>query len=159
MLGGPYSTAGGAQYERRLQVVLFNNAWWIQDFVSDTSYTWLGYYPIGATSPNINFKFIKNGSCNIAWYGEVSDAAPTIWNTADMAAGFFVSAGFGKVGYVRNMVNGRASGSVWFVGDGIFTEDPLCYNRTAVQVGSGDWTRYFYYGGPGYTTGVAGTCL
>lgn len=161
IVGGPYSTAGGAQYERRLAVIFYNSAWWIQDYVSPTAYTWLGYYPIGTTAPNINFKYIKTGACGVNWYGEVSDATPTTWNTSDMAAGSLVSAGYGRVGYVRDIINVRTSGNVWFsTTAGSFFGDPQCYGKTAVTTSTtSGWNRYFYYGGPGYTTGAAGTCL
>ena len=41
----PNPPAGGSQ--RRIRAVLSGGAWWVQDWVSSTSNTWLGYYPVG----------------------------------------------------------------------------------------------------------------
>jgi len=162
-VGGNFSTVGGTQYERRLSVQLYNGAWWVQDFVSPTSFTWLGYYPVGTTSPNINFQYIKNSASIATWYSEVYDPTPSTWTKADVAAGKFASAGWGSVGWIRNPINYRTSGNLWFPltgNGGAGSNDPLCYTNTAVKTIAGDstMTRYWYYGGPGYTTGATGTC-
>lgn len=159
IVGGPYSTGGGTQYERRLEIQLFQNAWWIGDFT--TTVTWLGYYPIGPIDQQkIPYQFLTTGACNASWFGETFDPTPTTWNTEDMAGGFFPSQGYGWAGYVRNIINARASGNVWFsTSASTLPEEPLCYTRSSIGSGSGNWSRYFYYGGPGRTSRAPGTCL
>jgi hypothetical protein len=149
---GPYSTVNGSQVERRLRIVKSGNAYWLQDYVSDTSYTWLGYYPVGTGTGQIPFTELNTGSCGVSWYGETSDSSPTDWAATDMAGGQFASGTFGKAGYFRNMILERTAGNVW-LSTASTQKGPVdthCYTVSNVNTNGGtNWQVYFYYGGPG----------
>jgi hypothetical protein len=144
----PTPPAGGQ--ERRLRVTLFNGAWWLQDYVSDTAFTWLGYYPIGTGAGQINFDLINNSSCQVHWYGEVFDPTPTDWTFANMGNGVFgTSAGSA---YMRQLFSEGFLFNTWLSTSAVTTptQDTACYSTSAVnQSVTSGWERWFTLGGPG----------
>jgi hypothetical protein len=150
---GPFSTIDGTQYECKIEVQLFQGNWWVY-----ACGVWMGYYPtqnssIAAVS-RINFDLIGSGTCEIHWYGELYDAAPTTWTNADMGSGRFASEGYGRAAYIREPWLIHTGGSTsWFsssvpgTGGGY---DPDCYSVSSVfENGGTGWGRWFYVGGPG----------
>ena len=148
---GPYSSVGGIQYQRRLRIVKSGNAYWLQDYLSDTAFTNLGYYPVGTAAGQINDHELKSAACRISWFGETGDKSEADWAAEDMAGGQFSGGLYGNAGFFRNMINERSSGNVWFsTGAGAMGPvDSACYTEQGVLAGSGDFTRVLYYGGPG----------
>ncbi|HEU4404129.1 MAG TPA: neprosin family prolyl endopeptidase [Polyangiaceae bacterium] len=149
----PFSTPDGTQYECRIEVQLFQGNWWVY-----ACGVWIGYYPTQnstvAAGSRINFDLIGSGTCEIHWYGEIYDAAPTTWTQADMGSGRFAADGHGRAAYIREPWLIHADGSTsWFsssvpgTGNGY---DPDCYTVSSVfQNGGPSWGRWFYVGGPG----------
>jgi len=134
----------GQAHQRRLRTTLFNGAWWVQDYVSSTSFTWLGYYPIGSGSGQIPFDLINAAACETHWYGEVFDATPTSWHDGDLGNGI-LGPSAGSLAFLEMIIE-RSAGNIWFNGSGTAT-DTACYNMTAVQ--NNGTTNWFNFGGPG----------
>lgn len=134
----------GQAHQRRLRTTLFNGAWWVQDWVSSTSFTWLGYYPIGSGSGQIPFDLINTGACETHWYGEVFDSTPTSWHNGDLGNGI-LGPSAGSLAFLEMIIE-RSAGNIWFNGGGTAT-DPACYNMTNVQ--NNGTTNWFNFGGPG----------
>lgn len=141
--GVPDPPAGQA-HQRRLRTTLFNGAWWVQDYVSDTSSTWLGYYPVGSGSGQIPFDLINAGACDTHWYGEAFDSAPTSWHDGDLGNGI-LGPSAGSLAFVEMLIQ-TSSNVFWFDGTGTAT-DASCYDMTGMQ--SNDSTNWFNFGGPG----------
>lgn len=134
----------GQAHQRRLRTTLFNGAWWVQDYVSPTSFTWLGYYPIGTGSGQIPFDLINAGACETHWYGEVYDSTPTVWHDGDLGNGVLGTSA-GSLQFLEMIIE-RTAGNVWFAGTGSAT-DPACYAMTAIS--NNGSTNWFNFGGPG----------
>ncbi|MCG5051407.1 MAG: hypothetical protein KA712_00450 [Myxococcales bacterium] len=112
--------------------------------MSPTSFTWLGYYPIGNASGKIPFDLINASACETHWYGEVFDATPTSWHNGDLGNGI-LGPSAGSLAFLEMIVE-RSVGNIWFNGTGTAT-DAACYNMTAVQ--NNGSTNWFNFGGPG----------
>ena len=147
----PHSVVGGTQRERRLRVVRDGDAYWLQDWTGPSSFTWLGYYPIGSGEGEIPFNLIDDEACNVSWYGEVFDPTPTSWTSANMGSGEFAAEGQGNAAYVRGIIVERSSGNIWFSTAATTggASDNNCYTVSAVSSGGSGWERSFFYGGPG----------
>jgi hypothetical protein len=152
----PNPGAGGAERRLRAQMGCVGTgcstpAWWIQDYYSDSEFTWLGYYPIGTSQPLIDFDLIDAAACEADWYGEVFDPTPTTWDNSDMGNG--VSGFVSGAGAIHGMVVHLTSGADAFfstsASDGGPT-DAACYRTSSVRVKNQlNWERWFRYGGPG----------
>ena len=134
----------GQAHQRRLRSTLFNGAWWVQDYVSDAAFTWLGYYPIGTGANQIPFDLINTSACDTHWYGEVFDSTPTNWHDGDLGNGVLGTSG-GSLAFLEMIIQQTAS-NVWFAGSGTAT-DSACYAMTNVQ--NNGTTNWFNFGGPG----------
>jgi hypothetical protein len=118
--------------------------WWLK--YGDT---WVGYYP--------RSKFDSNGLRNLAaevdFGGEITNKPSGSKHTAtDMGSGHFPSGGSGYAAYQRQ-VRYITTGNVWGTYPALTESrtDKDCYDiKTASS--SGDWERYFYYGGSGYNS-------
>lgn len=137
--------------EMRIRATLFNNAWWVQH-VAGSTFTWIGYYPIGTGANQIPFDQINNNACDVRWYGEVFDPTPTDWSNADMGNG--VHGNTGGSAYFREMIVETApngGGGYWYPTNVPGTStDAACYAMGALNSStSPGWPVWFGYGGPG----------
>ena len=104
----------------------------VQDYVSDTSSTWLGYYPVGSGSGQIPFDLINAGACDTHWYGEAFDSAPTSWHDGDLGNGI-LGPSAGSFAFVEMLIQ-TSSNVFWFDGTGTATGClVLRYDRHAEQ--------------------------
>lgn len=159
------STVGGSQYSKKLTVEWFptstdpcgtgcTGSWWL-----GYGTKWFGYYPVGASTPNINFDRITNSAPTVDWYGEVWDGSPTLWTATDMASNQYAVSGsgnFNNVGYFRLLSYKRASDSAWLSSSTAQVQDaggddPDCYTRSEQALTAG-WETTMWFGGPGATT-------
>jgi hypothetical protein len=137
----------GAYGERRFRAVLSGGAWWIQDWVSASSNQWLGYYPIGPSA--IDFDYIVNGACRIAWYGEVFDPTETDWTAANLGNGTF-GRNNGSLHFRELIIERSSGGNLWFNGTNNGPTDTNCYDQSNLFTSStSGWQVWFRYGGPG----------
>jgi hypothetical protein len=139
----PNPPAGQAR-QRRLRTTLWNGAWWVQDYLGPTTYTWLGYYPIGNGEGQVPFDLIDTEACATHWYGEVYDATPTSWHDGDLGNGVY-GTWAGSLQFLEMIIE-RSAGNVWFDGLGT-TTDPACYSMSALS--NNGTTNWFNFGGPG----------
>jgi hypothetical protein len=146
----PAPGAGGG--ERRFRVTLYNGAWWLQDH-NGAATTWVGYYPVGTGTSQIPFDIITYAACEVHWYGEAYDPAPTSWANTDLGNGVFgTSAGSS---YMREMWVENGGAGAWFSAGatGALSEGPIdtaCYTVTGVGTSSTNgWQTFLNWGGPG----------
>jgi len=154
---GSFSTVGGSVFAKQLTV-----------YRSDSSPRWylmlgtqvLGYYPIGAASPNIPFDLIDEGACRVTWWSEVYDPSPTQWDVTNAGSGSFINGT--TPAYFRQLRVFRwpELTSFFFPANATAVPgmDAGCYNVGAVltaQGGNPTFDPWFYYGGPGNDQGNA----
>ncbi|KAF1964314.1 DUF239-domain-containing protein [Bimuria novae-zelandiae CBS 107.79] len=142
----PMSTIGGAQYDMKIQWLLYEGNWWL--FVLDR---WIGYYPaplFGANTDAANS--LQQGADAINYYGEIYDSHAQLTKT-DMGSGHFPDQGWGKSAYIRNMVYTDASGNDqrYDGSRGVVVSDTNRYQMKARFQNTNDWGSYMYLGGPG----------
>jgi len=141
----------GSAHERRLRTVLSGGAWWVQDYLNATTFTWLGYYPIGTGSGQINFNLINTQAREVHWYGEIYDPTPTTpnWTSADLGNGIF-GRNTGSLSFHGMIVERSAGGNIWFSGTNVGPTDTNCYDTSANFTSTTPgWEVSFRYGGPG----------
>ncbi|KAK7182259.1 hypothetical protein DPSP01_006978 [Paraphaeosphaeria sporulosa] len=142
----PLSTRGGAQYDIKIQWLLYKGNWWL--FVLDR---WIGYYPASLFGANTDAsKSLQVGADAINYYGEIYDSHQSLTKT-DMGSGTFPDKGYGQSAYIRNMVYTDSNGQdqKYDGSKGIVVSDTNRYRMSADWSGSGSWGSYMYLGGPG----------
>jgi hypothetical protein len=155
------SSVDGSQYAHRMLIEYFSSAewscptscsgtWWL---LYDS--TWVGYYPVGTTAPNVFFDKIDNSSAHIDWYGEVYDDSAGVWTNTDMGSPEFASASslYGKVGYFRALGHKPSSGG-WTHSSASNLTDPggtdsSCYTKHLTTSSTPAWKNTLWFGGPG----------
>ncbi|KJZ78454.1 hypothetical protein HIM_01845 [Hirsutella minnesotensis 3608] len=149
----PLSTVDGSQYEVTIGYQLFQGNWWL--YAVDR---WIGYYPASLFSQygNSAAATLATRSDMIDYYGEVynSQAAMT---TTDMGSGQFPEQGYGKSGYIRNMIYVDTNGTYQFY-DGskrVLQSDINRYRIKTFFKSGTNWGSYCFLGGPG-AGGVSG---
>ena len=116
--------------------------WWLK--YGDT---WVGYYP--------RSKFDSNGlrskAGEVDFGGEITNKG-TDHTRTDMGSGHFPGDGFGYAAYQRQ-IRYITTANVWGTNPALTDSrsDKDCYD-IKVLGSSGDWERYFYFGGPGYNS-------
>jgi hypothetical protein len=116
--------------------------WWLK--YGDT---WVGYYP--------RSKFDSNGlrskAGEVDFGGEITNKGTDHTHT-DMGSGHFPGDGFGYAAYQRQ-IRYITTANVWGTHLSLTDSrsDNDCYD-IKVSDSSGDWERYFYFGGPGYNS-------
>jgi hypothetical protein len=140
-LGGPfanYSVRGGTQYDFMLQWQLFGGNWWL--YVDGTA---VGYYPgsLYGGGP------LATTATGIDYGGET--VGSTIW--PPMGGGRFPAKGFGYAAYQREIFLITTAGASQWSALTVSQPSPLCYKIKLLKNADPDWSRYFYYGGPGGT--------
>ena len=130
------STFGGTQIEFSSEYYLYEGNWWL-------SYEgkFFGYYPGSMYNGGQNTKHAQEVS-----YG-TEGVGTNVWPPE--GSGDWPSKGFGYAAYQRDLfyINTSKAG-IWET----LTPDissPKCYSIGGPDSGSGDWTVYFYEGGPG----------
>lgn len=142
----PLSTIGGAQYDLKIQWLLYQGNWWL--FVLDR---WIGYYPASLFGANTDASnSLQQGADAINYYGEIYDSHQNPTST-DMGSGSFPDQGYGKSAYIRNMVYTDTSGAdkKYDGSRGIVVSDTNRYQLSADWQGTSSWGSYMYLGGPG----------
>jgi Neprosin len=146
----------GVRHDRRLRVLrsaasgTISPAYWLLDYLSPTAYTFLGYYPIGTSQPNINFDVINTAACQVDWYGEAFDPTPTNWSNVNIGNGIQ-----GTLGTAPRMHGTQyypsVTSSQWFSTGAVDkSEDLACYSSSLVVAdATPNYERTFHYGGPG----------
>lgn len=130
-------------------------SWWL---LYDS--TWVGYYPVGTSAPNVNFNLITSSAPNLDWYGEVYDSTPSTWTTTDMGSAQYASATstWQQVGYFRLLGHKLNSTGSWTASTGAQVtdtggDDPNCYARLEQTFASDPaWQTTMWFGGPGRTS-------
>ena len=121
-----------------------NGHWWLK--YGDT---WVGYYPRSRFDSN----GLRDRADRVDFGGEIIDNQPGGRHTrTDMGSGHFPGDGFGYAAYQRQ-VRYIDTSNVWGTYPSLTASrtDSDCYDIT-VSSSSGDWERYFYFGGPGYNS-------
>lgn len=162
---GGQSVVGGSQYAHKMQIEYFpaaqwncgagcTGSWWL---IYDTY--WVGHYPVGSSSPKINFNRITNSAPAIDWYGEIYDPAPGTWTSTDMGSAQYASSTstWQQVGYFRNLLYQKAVDFVWYWPTTSFVsnpgnDDPDCYTRYLNFNTDPAWRTSLWFGGPGRTS-------
>lgn len=142
----PLSTIGGAQYDIKIQWLLYQGNWWL--FVLDR---WIGYYPASLFGANTDASnSLQQGADAINYYGEIYDSHASL-TTTDMGSGHFPDQGYGKSAYIRNMVYTDSNGNDqrYDGSRGIVVSDTNRYQMKADWSSTGSWGSYMYLGGPG----------
>lgn len=118
--------------------------WWLK--YGDT---WVGYYP--------RSKFDSNGlrdkAGEVDFGGEIINKPSGSSHTrTDMGSGHFPGDGFGYAAYQRQ-IRYITTANVWGTHPSLTESrsDKDCYDIKTFD-SSGDWERYFYFGGPGYNS-------
>ncbi|WPH03894.1 Hypothetical protein R9X50_00677700 [Acrodontium crateriforme] len=149
----PYSVDGGKQYDLHIEYKLSGGNWWL--WVIDR---YIGYYPASLFSQGgVNAaSTLGTSSSRINFYGEIynSEAAVT---TTDMGSGEFPETGFGKSGYMHNIIYYDTSSNAQDY-DGsaqIIQSDTSRYRIAASFKSTTSYKSYAYLGGPG-AGGVVG---
>ncbi len=149
---GPYSVRGGSQYDVALQWYkdMDGGAWWLR--VGDE---WVGYYPRSLYSSD----GVLNRADEIDFGGEIIDGRNLNLHTStDMGSGDFSSAGLQYAAYMRLLRYNYATtapGTVWSTDATYLTtdwSDSECYDIQYFVGSDPDWSAYFFYGGPGYSS-------
>lgn len=149
----PLSVDGGAQYDLQLTYYLYQGNWWL--YAVDR---YIGYYPASLYSQGgvDASKTLTSHSDVILFYGEVVNSQDHL-TTTDMGSGEFPDTGFGKSGYIRNIVyldtNDKATD---YNSQGHYViSDPNRYRMLDHWNSGSDWGSYAFLGGPG-AGGVVG---
>lgn len=110
---------------------------------------WVGYYP--------RSKFDSNGlrskADEVDFGGEITNKPSGGNHTrTDMGSGHFPGAGFGYAAYQRQ-IRYITTRNVWGTHPSLTESrsDKDCYDIKSFD-SSGEWERYFYFGGPGYNS-------
>lgn len=152
-----YSVVNGAQYEGMFVIerhalcpisASCTGAWWV--WIRDQ---WVGYFPIGSSSPMINFDRINVTAAGASFYGEVYDESESSWTSADMGSGLRpATSGLsnGYSAYARDMQYLSTSGWVRPSTFGyVAGEDSACYRAYIYNSASSPWYRTLFFGGDG----------
>jgi hypothetical protein len=142
----PLSTRGGAQYDLKIQWLLYQGNWWL--FVLDR---WIGYYPATLFGAGTDAsRSLQQGASHCYYYGEIYDSHPQLTRT-DMGSGNFPEAGFGQSAYIRNQVYTDTGGAdqAYDGSRGVVVSDSGRYRLSAAWNSGTTWGSYFYLGGPG----------
>lgn len=116
--------------------------WWLK--YGDT---WVGYYPSNLFDNN----GLRPRGRSAHFFGEIIDEQPGGRHTrTDMGSGHFPGDGFGYAAYQRR-IRTITTNNVWNVRPALSTSrtDANCYDID-IRNSSGNWERYFYFGGPGF---------
>lgn len=137
-----HSQIGGSQYEMDFKVQFQLGFWWMK-----ANGHWMGYYPnslFAATG-------LKDQSEVVLWGGEVLDVTAHPGTTqTDMASGLFPWEGFGRTGYMRNLMNQTDQIGTMAQYQGVPSADSSdCYDIKADFSGTGIWGSHFFWGGAG----------
>ncbi|KAF2111831.1 hypothetical protein BDV96DRAFT_690195 [Lophiotrema nucula] len=143
---GPLSVRGGAQYEIKIQYLLYQGNWWL--WALDR---WIGYYPASLFSNGTPAAgSLADHSDHIHYYGEIYDSHPQLTKT-DMGSGNFPEAGFGQAAFMRKLVyTDTNEADQYYDGSGAIIVSDTNRYRMVTQFGNrDDWGSYMYLGGPG----------
>lgn len=142
-LGQPfsvYSSTGGAQYEIELGYQLNDGAWWL-----NVGGSWVGYYPVSLykggpmSSASTLIEFGTEGVGSTVWPAEGS--------------GQWSSAGWSFAAYQSDIFYYGTNSQAYWTSLSPSVTSPSCYTITGpFNNGTGEWSTYFYEGGPGGTT-------
>ncbi len=119
-------------------------SWWLK--YGDT---WVGYYPSALFDDN----GLRPRGSKASFYGEIIDEQTNGRHTqTDMGSGHFPGDGFGYAAYQRR-IRTITTNNVWNIHPALnpSATDANCYDID-MRDSSGDWERYFYFGGPGRNT-------
>lgn len=147
----PLSTRGGAQYDIKIQWLLYGGNWWL--FVLDR---WIGYYPASLFGAGTDAgRSLQVGASTINYYGEIYDSHPQLTRT-DMGSGNWPEAGWGQSAYIRNMLVTDMQGNdqKYDGSRGIIVSDTSRYRLVADWAGQSTWGAFMYLGGPGAGGGI-----
>ncbi|KAI1172887.1 hypothetical protein F4777DRAFT_483429 [Nemania sp. FL0916] len=142
----PLSADGGSQYELEIGYYLTEGNWWL--WCLDR---YIGYYPASVFAQGVNAAdTLADHSDVIDFYGEIYNSE-TAMTTTDMGSGEFPSAGFGKSGYIHNILTINSDNVyVDYNGqDQLVVSDTGRYNLITSWSSGSSWGSYFYLGGPG----------
>jgi hypothetical protein len=156
----PATSSSGTSNQKEiwLHVRSWGGDWWV--WVNDE---WIGFYP---RCKNMNYSncstlFSDPGLLSSAqrayWYGEVRDGQAPTATATKMGSGEFASGGYGTAAYLRTMGYYDTAGSFVYWGyGGAYATDTACYTVSGPYYGlgplnTGNWTNYYYLGGPGAT--------
>ncbi|KAI1109194.1 hypothetical protein F5Y14DRAFT_41155 [Nemania sp. NC0429] len=142
----PLSADGGSQYELEIGYYLTGGNWWL--WCLDR---YIGYYPASVFSKGVNAAdTLADHSDLIDFYGEIYNSQSAL-TTTDMGSGEFPTAGFGKSGYIHNILYvNTANGYVDYNGQNqLIVSDTARYNLVTGWNSGSNWGSYFYVGGPG----------
>jgi hypothetical protein len=141
---GQLSTIGGDQYDIRVDTTRTTDGnWWVA-----LAGSWVGYYPASL------FNLIVPNACEMDWYGEVFDPAPTDWTNNNMGSGNFASTGWQQSGYIRDPWYVDTAGNYVWANNTTASAvtgavDAACYTTGPFLASTYPWDRYFFLGGPG----------
>ena len=130
------STFGGQQIEFSSEYELYKGNWWVS-----YSGTWVGYYPGSMYHGGQNTKYAQ-----LIEFG-TEGVGTNVWPPE--GSGQWPSKGYEYAAFQRNLwYFNTSAGTVW---DSLTPDipSPNCYSIAGPYHSSGDWTVYFYEGGPG----------
>lgn len=132
-----YSSFGGTQYEFGAIYYLYEKNWWL----GYGGGSWVGYYPGTYYHGGQNSRYAQ-----IVEYGTES-VGSKVWPPE--GSGDWPYRGFGYAAYQRDLyyINTKNQG-IW-ESLNPYMPSPTCYSIRGPYSGTGDWTVYFYEGGPG----------
>jgi hypothetical protein len=135
---GPVSTFGGTQYVIDAQYYFYKGNWWLA-----FQGTWIGYYPGSMYGSGQNSKYAQEIEFGTEGVGS------TVWPPE--GSGDWPGTGFGYAAFQNDLWYYNLSGDkVW---DSLtpYIPSPKCYSIAGPYSSTGNWTVYFYEGGPGGT--------
>jgi hypothetical protein len=131
-----YSVTGGTQYEFSAQYYFYQGNMWLA-----LGGAWVGYYPGSLYQGGQMTQYAQ-----LVEYGGES-VGTTTW--PGEGSGAWANAGFGQAAYQSNLFYIDTSGAgIW---ETLTPDTPstACYSIAGPYINTGNWTRYFYMGGPG----------
>jgi hypothetical protein len=132
------------EFKLRWQKDGTNGDWWLK--YGDT---WVGYYP----RTRFDSEGLRNQAGEVDFGGEITNKPSGSSHTrTDMGSGHFPGDGFGYAAYQRQ-IRYITTANVWGTHPALTESrsDKDCYDIKSFD-SSGDWERYFYFGGPGYNS-------
>ena len=140
VLGGAfsqYSVSGGAQYQVGLGYFYYSGNWWLtRDNV------WIGYFP----GSLYNNGPMTSGKCEQIQFGTES-VGNVVW--PGEGSGNWSSSGYSYAAFQNGIYYVDFQGSNTPASLSAYQPSPNCYSITGPTNGGGNWSVYFYEGGPG----------
>ncbi len=146
-LGGAftnYSTSGGTQYYFTMTWYFYQGNWWLA-LGSNTSRTWVGYYP-GAIFRGGQMSQMAQ---SIQYGGETTQyVGYNPWGP--MGSGAFANQGYGYAAYQRQVYFVNTTNAVQWANLNAQQPSPACYTLSGPFLQNNNtWGEYFFFGGPG----------